>query len=131
MAALPQLPLTIRRHDAAPLQTQIADQIRQLVAKGILAPASRVPSTRALSEQLGVSRNTVTLAYDLLTAEGLLEVESSAGTMVSRHPPAAFLRVTPSSQTPDRQSAAPLGRRAASFRGRGPRLYDPLAGRLV
>src|SRR5271169_3446713 len=100
MAALPQLPLTIRRHDAAPLQTQIADQIRQLVDKGILAPSSRVPSTRALSEQLGVSRNTVTLAYDLLIGEGILEVESSAGTMVSRQLPAAFRRVTTSSRGP-------------------------------
>src|SRR6267378_3904071 len=103
MAALappPQLPLTIRRHGPEPLQAQIAGQIRQLVDKGILSPSSRVPSTRALSEQLGVSRNTVTLAYDLLIAEGILEVESSAGTMVSRRLPTAFLRVAPSSPGP-------------------------------
>ena len=80
----PQLPLTIRRHGPAALQSQIAEQIRRLVSNGNLGPTSRVPSTRALSEQLGVSRNTVSLAYDLLIAEGILEVESSAGTMVSR-----------------------------------------------
>src|ERR1700733_13791092 len=100
LAAPPQLPLTIRRHGDVPLQAQISDQIRQLVEKGILAPASRVPSTRALSEQLGVSRNTVTLAYDLLIAEGILEVESSAGTMVSRRPPAAFHQIPTSSAAP-------------------------------
>jgi GntR family transcriptional regulator/MocR family aminotransferase len=131
VTALPQLPLTIRRHGAAPLQTQIADQIRQLVAKGILPPSSRVPSTRALSEQLGVSRNTVTLAYDLLIAEGLLEVESSAGTTVSRHPPSAFLCISTSSQPPGGVETPPVRRQPIVFRGRGPRVYDPRAGRLV
>jgi GntR family transcriptional regulator/MocR family aminotransferase len=131
LTALPQLPLTIRKHGGTPLQTQIADQIRQLVAKGILAPTSRVPSTRALSEQLGVSRNTVTLAYDILTAEGLLEVESSAGTMVSRHPPAAFLRITTASQQPHGHEERIVPRSPVAFRGRGPRVYDAHAGRLV
>ena len=133
MAALappPQLPLAIRRHGLEPLQAQIADQIRQLVEKGILAPSSRVPSTRALSEQLGVSRNTVTLAYDLLIAEGILEVESSAGTMVSRQPPAAFCRVTTSSRGAG-EEPTPEGRTPARrVPGARPRVHDPLAGRL-
>jgi GntR family transcriptional regulator/MocR family aminotransferase len=134
MAALappPQLPLTIRRHALEPLQAQIVDQIRQLVDKRILAPSSRVPSTRALSEQLGVSRNTVTLAYDLLIAEGVLEVESSAGTMVSRQLPAAFRRVAASAEGPGTQEAPTAPRHPVAFRGRGPRVYDSLAGQLV
>jgi GntR family transcriptional regulator/MocR family aminotransferase len=131
LAALQQLPLTIRRNGDEPLQTQIADQIRQLVTMGILAPSSRIPSTRALSEQLGVSRNTVTLAYDLLTAEGLLEVESSAGTMVSRNPPAAFLRVGTASQTPSSTAMATPARKPTAAGARGPRVYDPHAGKLV
>ncbi len=134
MAALappPQLPLAIRRHALEPLQAQIADQIRQLVDKGILAPSSRVPSTRALSEQLGVSRNTVTLAYDLLIAEGILEVESSAGTIVSPQPPASFRRVPEAPQAPGECEAPVATRQPVAFRGRGPRVYDPLAGRLA
>jgi GntR family transcriptional regulator/MocR family aminotransferase len=136
----PQLPLTIRRtspcaegeRTSAPaLQTQIAEQIRQLVSTRILAPASRVPSTRALSEQLGVSRNTVTLAYDLLIAEGLLEAESSAGTMVSRQLPVGFLRVAPSTSGLHLPEAAAAPRRPHAFRGRGPRLYNGSAGGLV
>jgi GntR family transcriptional regulator/MocR family aminotransferase len=132
----PQLPLTIRRHGPEPLQSQIVEQIRRLVSEGILGPTSRVPSTRALSEQLGVSRNTVTLAYDLLIAEGILEVESSAGTMVSRTLPAAFVRVA-TSRNPARRSEAGDTRdapvtqgRPAAFTGRGPRLYDRTAGQL-
>jgi GntR family transcriptional regulator/MocR family aminotransferase len=127
----PQLPLTIRRQGYEPLQAQIADQIRQLVDKGILAPSSRVPSTRALSEQLGVSRNTVTLAYDLLIAEGVLEVESSAGTMVSRQPPAAFRRIAASARGPDERHAKPPVRHPVAFQGRGPRVHDPFASHLL
>jgi GntR family transcriptional regulator/MocR family aminotransferase len=129
--APPQLPLAIRRQGHEPLQAQIADQIRQLVDKGILAPSSRVPSTRALSEQLGVSRNTVSLAYDLLIAEGILEVESSAGTMVSRQPPAAFRRVTTSASGPGDREVKPAARQAIAFHGRGPRVHDPLASHLL
>jgi GntR family transcriptional regulator/MocR family aminotransferase len=120
----PQLPLTIRRSDPAPLQSQIADQIRQLVARSVLPPASRVPSTRALSDQLGVSRNTVSLAYDLLIAEGILEAESSAGTMVSRVLPAAFVRVTSVPRADAMARASPAARRPPAFRGGGPRVVD-------
>jgi GntR family transcriptional regulator/MocR family aminotransferase len=127
----PQLPLTIRRHAETPLQAQIADQIRQLVEKGILAPSSRVPSTRALSEQLGVSRNTVSLAYDVLIAEGILEVESSAGTMVSRRPPTSFHTIDNASRDSDARDAPVTRRQPVAFRGRGPHVYDPNAGQLV
>jgi GntR family transcriptional regulator / MocR family aminotransferase len=126
----PQLPLTIRRRGSSPLQSQIAEQIHRLVSEGILAPAHRVPSTRALSEQLGVSRNTVTLAYELLIAEGILEVESSAGTLVSRKLPAGFVRVAASTlglaggETPAKPRPRP------AFLGRGPRVRDPLARQL-
>jgi GntR family transcriptional regulator/MocR family aminotransferase len=126
----PQLPLTIRRQDAAPLQSQIAEQIRQLVSNAVLLPTARVPSTRALSEQLGVSRNTVTLAYDLLIAEGILEVESSAGTMVSRRLPDAFGRVATSLTGPKSGETPTTPRRPLAFHGHGPRLYDPKAGQL-
>jgi GntR family transcriptional regulator / MocR family aminotransferase len=129
--APPQLPLAIRRQGPDPLQSQIADQIRQLVDKGILAPSSRVPSTRALSDQLGVSRNTVTLAYDLLIAEGILEVESSAGTMVSRQPPSAFRRIAGAAHGPDDRQGSPPVRRPLAFQGRGPRVHNPLASHLL
>lgn len=112
------------------MQSQIAEQIRQLVGEGILAPARRVPSTRALSEQLGVSRNTVTLAYELLIAEGILEVESSAGTMVSRRLPTAFVRVAASPEAPLAGQPASAPHPPPAFVGRGPRLHDPHAGQL-
>jgi len=85
-----QLPLTLRRRTAVPLQQQIVEQIRQLVLREVLTPGARIPSTRALAEQLDVSRNTVAIAYELLTAEGLIEVHPARGTSVSRRLPKAF-----------------------------------------
>lgn len=85
-----QLPLTLRRRAAVPLQQQIVQQVHQLVQRGILAAGARLPSTRALAEQLDVSRNTVAIAYELLIGEGLIEVERYRGASVSRRLPAAF-----------------------------------------
>ena len=46
--------------------------LRAQVADGTLVPGARVPSTRALAADLGVSRSTVTTAYEQLVAEGFL-----------------------------------------------------------
>jgi GntR family transcriptional regulator / MocR family aminotransferase len=54
------------------LQTQLIGQISTSITTGRLKPGTRLPGTRALSEQLGVSRNTVLLAYADLAAEGYM-----------------------------------------------------------
>ena len=61
-----ELPVRIRR-GGGPLPTQLAEQIRDLVAVGTLRPGDALPSTRALAIRLGVSRGSVTTAYDQLT----------------------------------------------------------------
>ena len=68
---------------AASLQVQVFDQIHRLIVSGRLRPGTRLPGSRALSEQLGVSRNTIILVYEALTAEGYLESREGAGTYVS------------------------------------------------
>src|SRR5258707_2162501 len=68
---------------AASLQAQVFKQIHILIVSGRLRPGARLPGSRALSEQLGVSRNTIILAYETLTAEGYLECPEGAGTYVS------------------------------------------------
>jgi GntR family transcriptional regulator/MocR family aminotransferase len=67
----------------APLQAQIFKEVRNLIESGRLRPGTCMPSTRALSEQLSVSRNTIILAYEALTAEGYLQSQQGAGTYVS------------------------------------------------
>ena len=63
---------------------------------GRLRPGARLPGSRALSEQLGVSRNTIILAYETLTAEGYLESREGAGTYVSNALPDNSLSVADS-----------------------------------
>jgi GntR family transcriptional regulator/MocR family aminotransferase len=68
----------------APLYRQLHGTLRDAILGGRLTPGERLPSSRALSKHLGCSRNTVTEAYDLLTAEGYLEGRIGAGSYVSR-----------------------------------------------
>jgi len=44
--------------------------LRAAVREGRLAPHTRLPSTRSLADELGISRGTVSAAYDQLIAEG-------------------------------------------------------------
>jgi GntR family transcriptional regulator/MocR family aminotransferase len=72
---------------AASLQAQVFKQIHALILSGRLLPGTRLPGSRALSEQLGVSRNTIILVYETLIAEGYLESREGAGTYVARSLP--------------------------------------------
>lgn len=79
--------VNVDRSRAAPLQDQIYEQIRDLIVTGRLKVSARMAATRLLAEQLGVSRNTVVLAYERLIAEGYLETSPAFGTFVSGNPP--------------------------------------------
>lgn len=56
-----------------PLYEQIYRFIKQEIRAGKIAPGEKMPSARALAEQLSVSRSTVDLAYGQLTSEGYLD----------------------------------------------------------
>ncbi len=70
------LPLT--RDGARPMGAQIEEHLRQAIRSGALKPGVRVPSTRDLARQLGVSRGLVVNAYAQLGAEGYLVVRQGA-----------------------------------------------------
>jgi GntR family transcriptional regulator/MocR family aminotransferase len=82
-----------------PLARQVANLVRTSIQTGQFRPGARVPSTRALSAELGVSRNTVLEAYAQLLSEGYFESRTGSGTFVTR-----TLRKVPSSALtpPDR-----------------------------
>lgn len=61
--------------------------LRDAVRDGRLAPGERLPATRRLASELGISRNTVKAAYDQLVAEGYLTARQGAGTQVAALPP--------------------------------------------
>ena len=67
-----------------------------MIRAGRLGPAARVPSTRALARDLGVSRNTVMLAYEQLAAEGyLVSRHRGATSVVAAAPRLASMPVRP------------------------------------
>ncbi|KAB2670602.1 PLP-dependent aminotransferase family protein [Ochrobactrum sp. LMG 5442] len=83
----------IDRGSDIPLTAQLVDQIRQAVLAGRLKPNARLPSTRALSLELGLSRTTVFAAFDQLIAEGYLEGRLGSGTHVAAELPDSSLTV--------------------------------------
>jgi len=77
------LPLVIDRTAGTPLHLQLAEQFRAAVADGRLQAGHRLPSTRDLAKQVGVSRAVAQAAYDQLHAEGWIEGRTGAGTFVT------------------------------------------------
>lgn len=80
----PLLMIAVDRDSTVPMHRQVYDQIRDAILGGRLAPGRRLPSTRALADELSVSRNTVLAAFDQLFAEGYTEGQVGSGTRVSR-----------------------------------------------
>ena len=75
--------ITIDRDQGDAVYTQVAQQLRQLIASGALATGTAIPSVRQLARDLGVSLNTVARAYRLLEAEGFLLIRNRSGVTVS------------------------------------------------
>ena len=67
-----------------PLYEQIYDYIKQEIQQGKIQSGERLPSTRALSRHLEVSRSTVELAYEQLLSEGYVETQPYRGFFVSQ-----------------------------------------------
>jgi GntR family transcriptional regulator/MocR family aminotransferase len=81
----PGLFLALER-GAAALHEQLEQALRDQVRTGRLAPGARLPSSRALAIELGVSRGVVLEAYAQLTAEGYLASSQGAPTRVAPMP---------------------------------------------
>jgi GntR family transcriptional regulator / MocR family aminotransferase len=78
-----ELLLSVTREGPETLGSQIEDQLRRAIREGALRPGSRVPSTRDLARQLGVSRRITVDAYAQLAAEGYLLLKQGARPKVS------------------------------------------------
>ncbi|MEI8297493.1 MAG: PLP-dependent aminotransferase family protein [Pseudomonadota bacterium] len=71
---------------ARPLRLQLADELRQLIASGELAPGMALPSVRRLARDRSVSAFTAAEVYNLLTAAGLVEARRGSGYFVAGSP---------------------------------------------
>lgn len=83
MQARTPLLLQIVTGDPRPINRQIVDGVRRLIASGELTVGAGLPSVRGLAQQLTVNPNTVAKAYSELTAEGWLEARAGLGVFVA------------------------------------------------
>ncbi|HEX3086900.1 MAG TPA: PLP-dependent aminotransferase family protein [Pyrinomonadaceae bacterium] len=83
MTAAPFASIPLDESSSVPLYYQVYQRLRAAILLGQLAPGARLPSTRQMAIDLGVSRNTLMTAFDQLIAEGYVEGRVGAGTFVS------------------------------------------------
>jgi DNA-binding transcriptional regulator YhcF (GntR family) len=74
--------LNIDSSAATPVYRQIAEGIQAALRDGRLGAGQQLPPTRDLAKQLGVNRNTVIAAYDLLVEQGVATGHTGRGTFL-------------------------------------------------
>ena len=88
----------------AALYVQLFEQARDLILSGRLKPRQRLPSTRALARDLGVSRTTTLAAYEQLMSEGYIEGRTGSGIYVASELPDDLLSARGHEASRDRPS---------------------------
>jgi 2-aminoadipate transaminase len=84
--------ISINRNSSQPLYAQLAQDIQRRIRSGALPPGARLPTVRALAQQLGVTRLTIHSAYSELQSGGWVEATVGRGTFVATQTePAALL----------------------------------------
>ena len=104
----PGLLLRLDRDSSEPLRRQLEGQVRAMVRDGRLAAGEKLPSSRVLARDLGVSRGLVTEAYAQLCAEGYLVARDGSATRVGAQtvrPPATT--AAPATRPPPRHDFRP------------------------
>ncbi|TWP36040.1 PLP-dependent aminotransferase family protein [Leekyejoonella antrihumi] len=86
---MPRTLISIDRESSEPIYRQVRRGIERGIATGTFDLSHRLPSSRELAEELSVSRNTVTLAYEELIAEGLIQGRERKGLFVNSEMEAA------------------------------------------
>lgn len=75
--------LAINANDDRPIYQQVADGIKELIARGKLEEGTPLPPVRQLAADLGVNLNTIAIAYRELQKEGLITVKHGSGSVVA------------------------------------------------
>jgi len=83
--------MLVRLEGEGPLYQRLYRSLRSAILEGRLGAGARLPSTRGLSRELGLSRNAVLMAFDQLLAEGYVAGRVGSGTFVARTLPDEML----------------------------------------
>jgi DNA-binding transcriptional regulator YhcF (GntR family) len=103
--------ITFDEASPEPLSEQLSTAVADRIHRGSLAPGTRLPTVRALAEDLGLAPNTVAKAYRALDEAGLIEGRGRQGTFVTDRLP---------KRVPDRERR--LAEAADAFVRRGAQL---------
>jgi DNA-binding transcriptional regulator YhcF (GntR family) len=103
--------IRLDERSSRPLSDQLATALAERIQRGSLAPGSRLPTVRALAEDLDLAANTVAKAYRTLEDSGLIEGRGRQGTFVTDRLP---------NRVPDRERR--LDHAADAFVRRGAQL---------
>jgi GntR family transcriptional regulator len=76
-------------HEREPIYLQLVEQVKSMVASGVLKPGSQLPTVREVAADLRINFNTAARAYRLLHEEGIISTQQGRGTYVLEAPPAA------------------------------------------
>jgi GntR family transcriptional regulator len=76
-------------HEREPIYLQIVDQVKSMVASGVLKPGSQLPTVREVAADLRINFNTAARAYRMLHDEGIISTQQGRGTYVLEGPPPA------------------------------------------
>jgi len=107
--------ILVNPEHSAPLHRQVYSEWRKGILSGRFRPGDRVPSSRELAMMLGISRSTVTEAYEQLAAEGYFESSHGSGTFVCRQIPDEMFKAH---RTPANGDAAALRVRLSRYGSR-------------
>lgn len=81
------LPFTVEFRPGRPVHREVVYAVTKAIVSGQLVPGDSFPSVRVLSQALKINPNTAHKIVATLVNEGLLEVRSGIGTVVSEVPP--------------------------------------------
>lgn len=122
---IPLPPLDVR--SPISLHQQLYTKLRESIVSGAMKPGTRLPSTRALCEQINLSRNTVVNAYLQLWSEGYLAGRKGSGTFVADELPETRHRPEKIEKSEASQSLTP---KHLSARGRNIAALPKLEGAM-
>src|SRR5690606_9118615 len=87
-------PMYLELDGEGPLHAQLTRALKAMMLSG-LGDGTRLPPTRLLAQELGMSRNTVLAAYEQLRAEGFIDARTGSGSYVAQPLPSAPVPLQP------------------------------------
>lgn len=96
----PSLQFAVNPSSGVPIYRQLMDQVRAMIASGLLVNGDLLPSVRQMADELDVNMMTVSKAWSRLEAEGLLERVRGTGMRVAPPTSGGTVRERKSDLTP-------------------------------